>query len=160
MFPIELLDWVLVGAAAAKLLISFVLIVLFLLLVVGKLPMAVVLLPLIFLPFIFLATGLAWFASAFGTFVRDAGHAMTALVPVLMFMSPIFYSVEQVPQGVRWLYNFNPLTFVIESTRGILFFDRGLSLSAYAAYWCAALIVFFFGYWFFNKARRGFADVL
>lgn len=159
-FPIELLGWVLVGSAAAKLLISFVLIVVFLALVTGQIPMAVLLLPLIVLPFAFLAAGVAWFFAAIGTFVRDAGHAMIAFAPALMFMSPIFYSVEQVPQGVRWIYSFNPMTFVIESTRGILFFDRGITLSAYANYWCAALVVFFSGYWFFAKARRGFADVL
>ena len=159
-FPIELLDLVLVGSAAAKLLVSYVLIVVFLALVTGQIPMAALLLPFIVLPFAILATGLAWFISAFGTYVRDAGHAMIAFAPALMFMSPIFYSVKQVPQSVRWLYNINPLTFVIESTRGILFFDRGMTLSAYVYYWCGALIVFFFGYWFFARARRGFADVL
>jgi lipopolysaccharide transport system permease protein len=159
-FPIELLGWVLVGSAAAKLLISFVLIVVFLVLVTGQVPMAVLLLPLVVLPFAVLATGVAWLFSAFGTFVRDAGHAMIAFAPALMFMSPIFYSVEQVPEGVRWIYSFNPMTFVIETTRGILFFDQGLSLSAYMNYWGAALVVFFFGYWFFARARRGFADVL
>jgi lipopolysaccharide transport system permease protein len=159
-FPIELLDWVLVASAAAKLLISLVLIVIFLTLVTGQMPLTVLLLPFIVLPFVVLATGLAWFISAFGTFVRDAGHAMIAFAPALMFMSPIFYSVEQVPQDFSWIYIFNPLTFVIEASRGILFFEQGITLSAYASYWGAALVIFFFGYWFFTRARRGFVDVL
>ena len=159
-FPIELLDWVLVGAGFAKLLVSYLLILVFLLPVTGEIPVAVLLLPLVLLPFAFLVLGLAWILSAIGTYVRDAGHAMNAFAPVLMFISPIFYSVEQVPQNVRWLFNFNPLSFVIETSRGILFFDRGIPLVAYAAYWCAALVIFFFGYWFFSRARRGFADVL
>lgn len=159
-FPIELLDWVLVGAAAAKLLVGFALIVVFVTLVTGKVPVATLQLPFIVLPFLILSMGLAWFISALGTFVRDAGHALIAFAPALMFVSPIFYSVEQVPQSFRWAYGFNPMTFVIESTRGVLFFEQGMTFSAYASYWCAALIVFFFGYWFFDKARRGFADVL
>ncbi|MEQ8307399.1 MAG: ABC transporter permease [Hoeflea sp.] len=159
-FPVELLDWVLVGSAAAKLLISFVVIIVFLVLLTGTVPPAALLLPFIVLPFVFLATGLAWFLSAFGTYVRDAGHAMIAFAPALMFMSPIFYSAEQVPDSVRWIYSFNPLTFVTETTRGILFFDQGVTLADYGGYWCAALAVFFAGYWFFTRARRGFSDVL
>lgn len=159
-FPIELLDWVLVGSALAKLLVGFTLIIIFVTLVTGQVPIAALQLPFVVLPFVILSTGLAWFISALGTFVRDIGHALIAFAPAMMFVSPIFYSVEQVPLSVRWAYALNPTSFVMETTRSVLFFERSVPLTAYLGYWCAALIVFFCGYWFFQRARRGFADVL
>ncbi len=159
-FPIELLDWVLVGSALTKLLVGFTLIFLFVTLITGQVPLAALQLPFVVLPFVILSMGLAWFISALGTFVRDIGHALIAFAPALMFVSPIFYSVEQVPRGVRWAYALNPMSFVMETSRGLLFFESDVTPAAYVGYWCAALIVFFLGYWFFQKARRGFADVL
>lgn len=159
-FPVEVLDWILVVSAAAKLGVSLALILGFLAIVAGGIPVAVLWIPWIVLPSVLLGVGLAWFVSGVGTYVRDVGPALVALAPVLMFMSPIFYSVDQVPEGVRWVYAMNPATFVIESLRDVLFFERGLSLADYSGYWLGSLAVFYSGYWFFSRARRGFADVI
>ena len=77
-----------------------------------------------------------------------------------MFMSPIFYSVEQVPEALRGLFYLNPLTFMLESMRGILFFDQTFSAFAYAVYLAASLVVFMRGHAFFERLRPGFADVV
>lgn len=159
-FPIEILDWVLVGTAAFKLVISFSLLVVFMVLLTGRIPAGILLVPLLILPFILLIVGLAWIISALGTFVRDFNHAVAALGPVFMFISPIFYSVEQVPEDFRFIYLINPLTFVLENMRGLLFFDGSISWAAYAVYWLVAALVFVGGFFFFERARPGFADVI
>lgn len=159
-FPLALLDWVIVGAAAAKLVAGLGLLAIFLLFVKGAVPLGFFMIPLIVLPFLLLMTGLAWFFSAIGTYVRDINHLLLAVAPVLLFISPVFYDLSQVPADYHWVYRINPLTFVLENTRNQVFFDRPFEWRAYGYYWLAALIVFNLGFQFFKRAKRGFADVI
>lgn len=159
-FPIEILDWVLVGTAAFKLLISLCLLALFLGIALGRVPSGILLVPIVLLPLIIMVMGLAWIISAIGTYIRDINHALAALGPVLMFMSPIFYSVKQVPEGFVFFYMLNPLSFIIETMRGLIFFDQNIIWSSYFGYCAVALIIFFGGYAFFERVRPGFADVI
>ena len=159
-FPIEILGWVLVGTAVFKLLISLGLLVLFTVIVLGTIPLSLIWVPIVFLPFILLVAGLAWIISALGTYIRDLNHALAALGPVMMFMSPIFYSVKQVPEGFVFIYALNPLSFVIETLRGLIFFDQSIIWTSYLGYCAAALVIFFGGYTFFERVRPGFADVI
>lgn len=159
-FPVDILAWVVVGTSAMKLLASIALLAVFMVLVMGHLPVGLLLLPVIYLPLLFLCTGLAWILNAIGTYVRDLYQFLLAIAPVFMFVSPIFYSIEQVPSSARAVFWFNPLTFVLENARAVLFFDGRIDWTGYLSFWAGALLVFFAGYAFFQKARRGFADVI
>ena len=159
-FPVEVLDWVLVGTALLKLAASLVLLTVFLAIVKGGLPAGLLAVPLVLLPFVLLTTGLAWFLSAVGTYVRDLNQLLLAIGPVLMFISPIFYSIDQMPEAFRPFFWANPLTFVLETLRSLLFFDGGIAWQAYGLYWIGALAVFTGGFAFFRRARPGFADVI
>lgn len=159
-FPVEVLDWILVGTAAFKLAASATLLTVFLVLVLGRFPTGMLAAPLVIAPLVVLCAGLAWFISAVGTYVRDLNQLLLAIGPVLMFVSPIFYSVEQVPENFRAVFWANPLTWVLETLRGLLFFNQGIDWQGYALYWVAAIAVFAAGFGFFQRARTGFADVI
>lgn len=159
-FPIEILDWVLVGSAAFKLAAAMILLALFLLMTTGEMPVAMLLAPIVIAPLAIVCVGLGWLFSALGTYIRDIQQVLLALGPVMMFVSPIFYDINQVPEAFRGVFWINPLTFVLETLRGLLFFDRPVNWLAYAVYWLVALMVFYCGYAFFQRARRGFADVV
>jgi len=159
-FPIDILDWVLVGAAAFKLAAAMILLAVFLALATWELPVAMLLAPIVIAPLAILCVGLGWLFSALGTYIRDIQQVLVTLGPVMMFVSPIFYDINQVPEGLRPVFWFNPLTFILETLRGLLFFDRSVNWIAYGGYWLVALTVFYCGYAFFQRARRGFADVV
>lgn len=159
-FPIDILCWVLVGTALFKLTVNFTLLLLFLALFGDGVPAQALVLPLLLVPFVLMAVGFAWLLASIGAFVRDLSHALQALAPVLMFVSPVFYALAQVPEAVRPIYLLNPLTFVIEQVRGILFFDQVVSVQAYIAYSLAAAAVYTVGFAFFQRLRPGFADVV
>ncbi|HVX82802.1 MAG TPA: ABC transporter permease [Devosiaceae bacterium] len=159
-FPLDLLDWVLVGTALVKLAISFILLAAFLAIVEQRLPLEVIWVPVLVVPLAVMLVGVAWILSAIGTYVRDLGHALTIISPVIMFVTPVFYSLDQVPEVARGAYLVNPLTFVLEQARAILFFGAGVDWAGYAGYWVAAVIVFWLGFQFFSRARSGFADVI
>ena len=77
-----------------------------------------------------------------------------------MFVSPVFYELEQVPEAARPFYMVNPLSFTLESARRVLFQGFGVDWAGYAIYSVVALTIFGVGYWFFQRARPGFADVV
>ncbi len=159
-FPVEILNWVIAGTAGFRLLVSTALLAVFMLLAMQHLPASVVLLPLLFAPLLLLSVGFSWALSAAGTYIRDVGQGLTAISPVLMFVSPIFYSVDQVPAPLRFLFWLNPITFVLETTRGLLFFAAPFPWPGFLLYSAVALLVFHSGFALFSRARRGFADVI
>lgn len=159
-FPVDILCWVLVGTALFKFCVNLVLLLVAVLIVTGGLPLRALLIPVLMLPFVLLTAGIGWILAAIGAFIRDLSHALQAVGPIIMFMSPIFYAASQVPEAFRPIFYANPLTFLLEGMRGLLFFDQTFSLQAYLVYCLVALAVFLFGYAFFQRLRPGFADVI
>ena len=159
-FPLSILAWMLAGTAMFKLLINFALLLVFLVLLTGGLPAKVLLVPVLLTPFVVMTVGLAWIVAAIGTYIRDLPHAIQALTPIVMFVSPIFYAIQQVPESVRGIYMLNPLTFVLEGVRSLLFFGAIFPLRGLALYSFAALLVYAAGYVVFQRLRPGFSDVV
>ncbi len=159
-FPLELLPATVVGAAAFHSLVALAILLAGVVLLGGGLHWTVLWMPALMLPLMLLALGLAWGLAALGVFLRDTGQVTGVLATVLMFMAPVFYPVSALPEGLRdWLY-LNPLTFVIEQAREVIFAGHGPDLALLALFWAVALAVAQAGFWFFQKSRSGFADVL
>ena len=159
-FPIEILPWVVLGSALFHAVISLIVWCIAALLVHGVPPVTIVSLPLVLLPLILLLLGLAWALSGLGVYLRDIAQVVGVATSVLMFLSPLFYPVSSLPQRYQTLLFVNPLTPVIEETRAVMFLGRwpdplylvaGSVLGA-----CAACL----GFAWFQRSRRGFADVL
>lgn len=159
-FPLHILPWVSLGSALFHALISL-LVLLLAMLVDGQRPGLMALwLPLVLLPFGLLVMGLSWFLAALGVYLRDIGQVVGLLLTALMFLSPIFYPLTALPESVRgWLF-LNPLSFIIEQLRRVLVWDQAPQWPGLALYAGLALLVAWLGLAFFEKTRRGFADVL
>jgi len=77
-----------------------------------------------------------------------------------MFMSPIFYSATALPEKFRhWLY-LNPLTPFIEQTRDVLYWGKHPNFTLLGIYTAASAAIAWLGFAWFQKTRKGFADVL
>ena len=59
------------------------------------------LLPIVFIPLTLLALGTTWFFASVGVFFRDAVHTVVLVSQVLMFMTPVFYPIDAVPERRR-----------------------------------------------------------
>jgi lipopolysaccharide transport system permease protein len=159
-FPVELLTWVAVLSGLFHLLISVVSLLAVLFFTRGALPVTVLALPFVLLPFIPLLLGMGWFLSALGVFVRDVGPVMTMVVSLMMFMSPVFYSVNSLdPQWRVWM-NANPLTIIIEQVRAVVLLGQWPQWEALLLYGLATCAFAAFAALFFHLTRKGFADVL
>lgn len=117
-------------------------------------------LPLIVLPYLMFIMGLSWGLASLGVYLRDVGQVVSILTTVLMFMSPIFYPITALPEDYRRLLYLNPLTTVIEQVRSALYLGSPPNFSMLAGYWIATFMIAWLGFAWFQKTRKGFADVL
>ncbi|WP_240732389.1 MULTISPECIES: ABC transporter permease [Dyella] len=159
-FPLETLSWTTIGSALFHLLISTIVLLIFALVVRGTLPWTVVLFPIVVLVFLPFMAGLVWFLSSLGVFLRDLKHAITIITIMLMFLAPIFYSKEMIPEHYRKLLYLNPLTAIVESTRDVLIWGRMPDWGMLGAYTLAAVLFAWLSFGWFERTRKGFADVL
>ena len=159
-FPLETLGWSVVGAAGFHAAVSLLILFAATWLLEGHVPATAAWLPVIMLPLVGFALGAAWFISALGVFIRDIGQLTGVFAMVLMFLAPIFYPIDALPAEYRdWLY-LNPLTVAIEEGRAALFAGRAPDPATMLYYAAISLATMCGGYWWFQKSRRGFADVL
>lgn len=117
-------------------------------------------LPVIVLPLMLFIMGLSWALASLGVYLRDVGQFIGILTTILMFMSPIFYPATALPEAYRHLLYLNPLTTVIEQTRAVLYFGQAPDFFLIALYWLATATIAWLGFAWFQKTRKGFADVL
>lgn len=159
-FPLETLGWSLVGSAAFHASVGIVILLVAKYVLEGVVPVTVMWLPLILLPLGFVALGATWLLASLGVFIRDIGQITGVISTVLMFLAPVFYPINALPEEYRaWVYA-NPLTTPIEQSRVVLFANAAPDAIALLYYYAIAIVFMIFGYWWFQKTRRGFADVL
>lgn len=159
-FPIEILPWITLSVSAFNFAVSFLVFAIFYPFVFGAPPWTVVLLPLTLVPLVLVTLGLSWFLASVGVFLRDIRPFVGVLTTAMMFLSPIFYPVEAVPEGARWLLALNPLTPTLEQARGVLFWGTVPSFAALAVQFAVGWVFAWLGYAWFARTRKAFADVL
>jgi lipopolysaccharide transport system permease protein len=159
-FPIEILPIVAMGAALFHSLISLSVLLVAFVLFNGYLQWTVVFAPLVLLPLVILIVGFAWMLASLGVFLRDVGQTITIITTVLMFLSPVFYPVSAVPERFRMWIMANPLTFIIEQAREVLVWGHLPDWTGLGIYTVAAVVVAWAGFAWFQKTKKGFADVL
>jgi lipopolysaccharide transport system permease protein len=159
-FPLEILPSVAMGSALFHAIVSLLVLLSAQLLFSQKFPWTVVFLPIILLPLLLGTAGVAWILSSLGVFIRDVAQITGILTTVLMFLSPVFYPVSALPQEYQHWLRLNPLTFVIEETRKTVIFGEAPDWIAWGFALPVSLLIAMGGFWWFQKTRKGFADVL
>ena len=159
-FPLEILPLVTIGGALFHLAISFSVWLLAYLVFFGIPHATIVLLPVVLLPLLLFTAGLSWGLASLGVYLRDVGQVINIMTTALLFLSPIFYSANSIPERFRAIMHCNPLTPIIEQTRGLLFWNQPPDLVVMAACYLVSVVVACLGFAWFQKTRKGFADVL
>jgi lipopolysaccharide transport system permease protein len=159
-FPLDILPWVSLCAALFHQAISFAVLILFYAAINQSLNWTVLLFPFLMLPLIFMIMGVSWVLASVGVFLRDVAQTTGLLLTIMMFVSPIFYPIAALPQKYQAIMLLNPLTFIIEQVRDVLIWGKLPDFSGLLAYFVASLGIAFMGFAWFQKTRKGFADVL
>lgn len=159
-FPLEILPFVVLLSAIYHAIISLGVWVTAYITLFGVPNITVLYLPLIMVPLCFLIMGLSWALASLGVFLRDVSQFIGVLITVLMFLSPIFYPATALPEKYQHLLYFNPLTPIIEQARDILYWGHSPDLIMLSIYWVITIAIAWLGFAWFQKTRKGFADVL
>ena len=159
-FPIEILPVIAMGAALFHSLIGLGVLLVAFILYNGYLHWTVIFMPLVLLPLVIVTLGISWMLAALGVFLRDVGQTIGIITTVLMFLSPVFYPVTAVPEKFRPFIMANPLTFIIEQARAVLVWGHSPNWTGLLLYGLIATAVMWLGFVWFQKTRKGFADVL
>ncbi|RFC31577.1 MAG: lipopolysaccharide transport system permease protein [Candidatus Nitrotoga sp. MKT] len=159
-FPLETLPIIAMGAALFHSFVSLGVLLAAFALFNGYLHWTVILAPLVLLPIVILTLGFAWMLASLGVFLRDVGQTIGITTTVMMFLSPVFYPVTALPEGFRPWIMVNPLTFIIEQAREVLIWGHPPDWVGLGIYSLVATLVAWAGYAWFQKTRKGFADVL
>ena len=159
-FPIEILPWVVMGSALFHFMVSLFVWLLAYSVLLGIPHWQAFFLPLVLIPLVFFVMGISWGLNALGVYLRDVGQFMGLLLTTLLFLSPIFYPVAAIPKKFQIFIYLNPLTTPIEMTRELLYFGQFPSIHALIIFSLFSIIIAGLGFCFFQKTRKGFADVL
>jgi len=159
-FPLEILSWVSLGSVLFHSLVSLAILLTAQLIINLSLPWTVVLFPLVLLPLIFISLGAAWFLAALGVYIRDIGQITAVFTTVLMFTSAVFYPISALPEAYQTWLQLNPLVLIIAESRKVLIFGSLPDWSRLGVSLLIGLMIAFAGFWWFQKTRKGFADVL
>lgn len=159
-FPLEVYPLVVLTNALTLSLINLLLLVVGNLVLAGSFSKTIYLLPLAYLPLIFLCLGLGWFLSSLGVYIRDLAQAMPVITTLLFFLSPIVYQIEAVPERLRQVLYLNPLTTIIDGFRQVLLLGGPLPWLSWGIWTGLTFLLAMLGYSWFMGTKRGFSDVL
>jgi lipopolysaccharide transport system permease protein len=111
---------------------------------------------------IVLLLGLTWLTSALTVFLKDVGQIVAMFVQFGFWLTPIFWSLQMVPEKYQIYLKLNPAYYIIEGYRDsfvhkIWFWEHPV-YTVY--YWLFTGFVFVLGAVVFSRLRPHFADVL
>lgn len=159
-FPLEILVLVMMGSILFHALVGMLVWSCFYVGAFFKFHWTAVFFPLLWLPLILFGLGFSWFLAAVGVFFRDLSHMIHVVSLLLLFLAPIFYPLSALPEAMHKYFYLNPLTLIVVESRKVLMLDQTPDWSAWLISLTASILVAWLGYIWFQKVKRGFADVL
>jgi lipopolysaccharide transport system permease protein len=159
-FPLETLPVMVLVSALYQAGISLLILLAVDLLWFRHLSATLPLLPIVLLPLICLTLGVSWFATALGVFIRDTPQAITVLLQILFFATPIFYPLAAIPAQYRGFLAMNPLAPAIQDVRRVALWGQWPEWGLFGWELAASLLCMMAGYAWFMRTRRAFGDVI
>jgi lipopolysaccharide transport system permease protein len=159
-FPLEILPVALALTALATQMFGTLALLFAALIIRGELHATLLWLPVVILPQLIATLGLAWLVASLGVFLRDIVQGIGLLLTAWLYLTPIIYPESVVPERFRPLIRANPFTHLIRSYRRIILEGAMPDWRGLAYFTAFALVCFIFGYWWFARTRKNFADVI
>ena len=159
-FPLEVLPWVTAVTAIVHALIGIAVWFVFYVILHGAPRPSAALFPAVLLCLFPLLLGVGWLLSALGVVVRDTGQVAALASHALLFLTPIFYGIDAVPPLLQNILLANPLTFVVEQLRLVLFHGSVPNMTGLAAYFVLASVFAALSLAVFRRMRPRFAELV
>ena len=105
-------------------------------------------------------TGLCLFVASVTVFYKDARELTTALLTLWFFATPVIFPVDVIPKEIGLFFFFNPLTPLMNLHRAALLGNEVPDLYGFAYFALFSIMLFIFGWVWFKKMARDFADLI
>jgi len=159
-FPLEILPVAILGSSLIHGLIGLIILIPAVVIFGPKISATMWLFPLVLLPLCALSLGIGWFLASLGVFIRDINEVVTVLLQLLFFLSPVIYSISDLPPALQVVLRFNPLTTILECARRTLISGLMPEWAWWLGVTLVSLLILQLGYVWFMKSKRAFADVI
>jgi lipopolysaccharide transport system permease protein len=159
-FPLEILPWMALFSALLHFLVSFCVLLGFCLVSGVSIHAGILLVPLALLPLMLIVMGMSWILASLGVYLRDLSQVIGMLATISMFLAPVFYPIDSLPAAYRAILIWNPITLPVLQLRDLMLWGKPFQWQPWALSLIVGGVVFQAGYWWFQKSRRGFADVV
>tara|TARA_B100000745_G_scaffold226507_1_gene151559 strand:- start:83 stop:919 length:837 start_codon:yes stop_codon:yes gene_type:complete len=120
----------------------------------------VAVIPLLVLLMILTAAGLGIWLASLAIQYRDIKYALTFIIQMLMFASPVVYPLNMVPERYQFLYSLNPMVGVIEGFRSAFLATNPMPWNLIGIGFCVAIALLVAGTFYFRRNEESFADVV
>ena len=159
-FPREILPISVVLSNVVNFLITFIIIIVFLILSGVGLSWTILLFPLVLIVQTILMFGIAFILSSITVYARDVEHIVNVIVMALFYGTPIVYTIDMLPAQFQTLLQLNPMTSIIEAYRDVLFYQKLPDFASLGIVAIVSVIIMVFGLWLFRKLQRNFVEEL
>ena len=159
-FPLEILPFVRLLSALINAVFSLGVLFVGILIFNHFIHWTALLLPLIWLPMMMFALGCGYFLASLGVFVRDMGTVIGVLTTILFFLTPIFYPISAVPEQFRIFCRINPIAIFVEDARRVVLWGLFPDWPWFFFSMALSVAVLIFGFVWFMKSKKAFADVI
>ncbi len=159
-FPLELLTVVTVATSLIHAFIGVAVWTLGYIVLFGVPKPSLALFPLVFLCFLPVLLGTGWLLSSVGLIFKDVSQVVGMLNHTLLFLTPIFYSIEVAPPILQKFLILNPLTIVIEQLRKCMFSGIPPDFAALSIYFSISAIFAWLCFLLFKRLRPTFSDLI
>lgn len=120
----------------------------------------ILLVPFLFLPLFLISCATSLFFSSLNIFFRDIALIVPFFLQMGMYLCPIAYSKDLVPDAYLFYYRLNPLLGIIEAFRFSFLGLQTFPIQDFIYSCFCSVILFFISYLFFQKTERKFVDFL
>lgn len=113
-------------------------------------------LPYIFLCMLLFTVGMGLLLSCISVFLRDVFHIYSIIITIWNYLTPVFYSIEILPQKLQFLMQFNPLYQFINATRTVVLYEQMPSLQTFGIITAFGFGMLLIGTMIFRKKQDRF----
>lgn len=158
--PREILPITAVTARVIDLVITSMVLILFLVAYQVGFHLTLLYVPFIFLIQLLLIIGIAFFLSATNVFFRDIENAVSVALSMWMYLTPIVYSPQLIPENLRLYFNLNPMTGIINAYRVTILYGTAPEWGWFFYSITFSVVIFISGLVYFKQRAKYFADII
>lgn len=117
----------------------------------------ILLAPLVIIQIYIFCCGLGFFLATYNVFFRDIEYIYNAIITAWMYLTPIFYPIERLPETVRFgIEHFNPLYYYVSQFRSLVYLGELPTPFAFWGGWILAIVMFVIGLLVFKRKQDKF----